>query len=118
MVDTVAADLNHTRETAEIVRHVGGEDQWRTLKPQIEAWGQANLAPAALAALSSTADGVLAIRQMMQSDEPAVIRGGGASPMLTEVELKQMMQDPRYWRDEDPSYVARVQAGFEALYPN
>lgn len=119
MVESLATDMGHAHETAEIVRRVGGEDRWRTLKPQIEAWGKAKLSPAAFDALSATADGVLAMRQMMRSGEPDVMRGGsGPAPMLSETELKQMMQDPRYWRDEDPAYVARVQAGFEALYPN
>lgn len=30
--------------------------------------------------------------------------------------LRAMMEDPRYWKHQDPAYVARVRQGFEALY--
>lgn len=28
-----------------------------------------------------------------------------------------MMEDPRYWRDKDASYIAKITKGFEKLYP-
>jgi hypothetical protein len=33
----------------------------------------------------------------------------------SESELKQMLRDPRYWRDQDPEFVERVRAGFREL---
>ena len=27
-----------------------------------------------------------------------------------------MMRDPRYWRQRDPEFIARVTAGFKRLY--
>ena len=33
-----------------------------------------------------------------------------------EKELKRLMQDPRYWRDQDPELVKRVEEGFKRLY--
>jgi hypothetical protein len=27
-----------------------------------------------------------------------------------------MMRDPKYWRDKDPSYVAKVTEGFKKMY--
>ena len=33
-----------------------------------------------------------------------------------EKELKRLMQDPRYWRDQDPEIVKRVEEGFKRLY--
>lgn len=31
-------------------------------------------------------------------------------------ELKAMMKDPRYWRDQDPAIVEKVREGFRRLY--
>ena len=33
-----------------------------------------------------------------------------------EAELSSMMRDPKYWRDKDPSFVAKVTEGFQNLY--
>jgi hypothetical protein len=38
----------------------------------------------------------------------------GAAP--TEAELKQMMQDPRYWKKHDPAFIELVSAGLRRLY--
>ena len=35
---------------------------------------------------------------------------------LTEPELRNMMRDPRYWRDRDPVFTERVREGFARLY--
>lgn len=37
-------------------------------------------------------------------------------PRLAEYDLKKMMRDPRYWRDQEPEIVERVRAGFRKLY--
>lgn len=36
---------------------------------------------------------------------------------LTEAGLKEMMRDPKYWRDQDPEIVKKVQDGFYRLFP-
>ena len=33
-----------------------------------------------------------------------------------EQELRLLMQDPKYWRDQDPETVKRVEEGFKRLY--
>ena len=35
---------------------------------------------------------------------------------LTEDNLREMMQDPRYWSKNDPAYVRQVEAGFKKIY--
>lgn len=35
-----------------------------------------------------------------------------------EARLREMMRDPRYWRDRDPAFVRRVTEGFGRLYPD
>ncbi len=33
-----------------------------------------------------------------------------------EKELRNLMKDPRYWKDQDPEMVKRVEEGFKRLY--
>ena len=37
-------------------------------------------------------------------------------PTPDEHDLKKLMRDPRYWRDQDPEIVERVRDGFRRLY--
>ncbi|MBT5809153.1 MAG: hypothetical protein HOI19_02205 [Rhodospirillaceae bacterium] len=34
-----------------------------------------------------------------------------------EAAIRGLMRDPRYWREKDPAYVARVENGFKRLFP-
>jgi hypothetical protein len=34
-----------------------------------------------------------------------------------EAELRSLVRDPRYWREKDPAFVARVENGFKKLFP-
>lgn len=34
----------------------------------------------------------------------------------TESELREMMRDPKYWRDRDPETVRKIEQGFKKLY--
>lgn len=43
-------------------------------------------------------------------------RGGPGD--ISEAALKELMQDPRYWRDSDPEIIERVRQGFASLYPD
>jgi hypothetical protein len=36
---------------------------------------------------------------------------------ITEDTLNEMVRDPRYWRDRDPDFIARVTEGFRRLFP-
>ena len=35
---------------------------------------------------------------------------------LEEEKLRNMMRDPKYWRDNDPDYAAQIRNGFNRLY--
>lgn len=37
---------------------------------------------------------------------------------ITERELREMMRDPKYWRDQDPEYTRKIENGFKNLYGN
>lgn len=35
---------------------------------------------------------------------------------ITDEELREMMKDPKYWKDQDLEYVKKVENGFKKLY--
>ena len=49
--------------------------------------------------------------------QPDAVDAAGGNAGATEAELRELMRDPRYWRDRDPAFVAKVAAGFERLFP-
>ena len=53
---------------------------------------------------------------MMQSMEPDVKTDKNEVATLTEKDLRQMMQDPKYWRDKDAEYIRKIENGFKKLY--
>jgi hypothetical protein len=119
LLDRTVAELTATRDVERLASHFGGPAAWRTTAQQIKTWGEANLAPEVLGTLASSYDGVLAIHQMMQVREPAVLNeSNGTRAELDEGKLARMMRDPRYWRERDPSFVAQVTEGFRRLYPS
>lgn len=117
MVTEVAADYEAKHQVERLSQDFGGEDQWREVSRQIRVWGESNLTADAFAVLASTREGVLAMHKMMSGSEPVL--SGHASLVQsspTEADLKQMMRDPRYWRDQDRSFVEQVREGFRRLY--
>jgi hypothetical protein len=119
LLDEAVAELSATRDVERLAARFGGPAPWRTTAQQIKTWGEANLTPDVFATLASNYDGVLAIHQMMQAREPAVLsESNGTRSEVDEGNLARMMRDPRYWRERDPSFVAQVTEGFRRLYPS
>jgi hypothetical protein len=119
MVRAINADAQAEREVEKLIAHFGGADQWREISRQLLAFGQRNLPADVLESLSSSYDGVLALYRMMGSEEPGLKRAASENPSkVGELDLQSMMRDPKYWRDKDPSYVAKVTEGFKKMYGN
>ncbi len=117
LVFQIAADYNAEREIEKLVKHFGGEEKWREVSRQLLAFGQKQLPADVLEALSSSYEGVMSLYRMMKGEEPGLSRSEGAEgPGSGELELQSMMRDPKYWRDQDPSFVAKVTEGFQKLY--
>lgn len=116
MVMQTAADFEAERQTERLEKHFGGAEAWTGIARQIRDWGRANLPADALAALSTTYEGCLALHKMMQSHEPALTRSSLPAGHDGTDELKAMMRDPRYWRDRDPAFIRQVTDGFSRLY--
>lgn len=72
-----------------------------------------------LSQLTVTAAGIQALNALISSagNNMAAVGELGKSSDMTEDELKEMMKDPRYWRDHDASFVKKVTEGFQKLYP-
>lgn len=113
----IADGAHSDRETEKLVAHFGGADKWRQVSRQLQAWGNKHLPPAAVEALATTFEGVMALYKMMKEGEPATLRGSSAEGGDSQNELFALMRDPRYWRDRDPRVVAQVTDGFRRLYP-
>jgi len=119
LIEDVLDEFGTARDTERLESRFGGGDTWRAMARQIRTWGQANLSGEVFNTLSRSYDGVLAMHQMMQAREPAVLREGDGPPAeLDEAMLGKLMRDPRYWRDRDPDVVAKVTEGFRRLYPS
>lgn len=116
MIREIAAEMEVERDMERLVAHFGGEEGWREASRQLLAWARRNLPAAAVDGLSTSYDGVMALHRLMSAGEPQAMRPEARPGAEGEEELHRMMKDPRYWRDRDPAFVARVSDGFRRLY--
>lgn len=82
------------------------------------AYGEKELPADVLDNLSSSYEGVIALHNMMKGAEPTISSSENIISNSSEREVQQMMRDPKYWRDKDPSFVAEVTEKFKNLYGN
>lgn len=116
-LQSLAADLESQRHAEALQRHYGGPDRFDEIKRQIKAWAKGNLSDDVFGALSTTAEGVIALERMMAGGEPGIgLRGAEETGALSESDLKQMVADPRYWKSRDPAYMAKVTEAFKRAY--
>lgn len=118
MILQLAGEFQADREVEKLVAHFGGAEQWREVSRQLLAFGQKNLPKEVLESLSGSFEGVLALYGMMKGEQPLMMgKGDGAAePDGSANALKSMMRDPKYWREKDPAFVAKVTEGFKRLY--
>jgi hypothetical protein len=112
----MSSDFHADREVEKLINHFGGMEGWKEISRQLLAFGQRNLPPDVLQNLSSSYEGVIALHRMMKSEEPGLKKGADKPSALDEKDLQTMMRDPKYWRDKDPSFVAKVTEGFRNMY--
>jgi hypothetical protein len=111
----MAGELEADRELDRLISHFGGAERWQMLSRQIQSWAERNLPADTVRALAATADGVMALHRMMASGEPGAL---AQRPEAGEdsADLRRLVADPRYWRDRDPGFIARVTEGFRRSY--
>ena len=119
MAENLASEIAAQRDIDWLANQHGGEEKWRTIAPQIKSWAADKFPNDVYENLASTREGVSALYRMMSSEEPSIGERSAATPgIVSEDGLKAMMRDPRYWRDQDPGYIAQVREGFQRLYPD
>jgi hypothetical protein len=117
MIAELATVFEAESQIERLAQHFGGEERWRETARQIDAWARSRLPARVFEALSTTFEGVVAMHRMMSGEEPGLLREGqGPAGSPTEAEIKQLMRDPRYWRQQDPAVVEQVRQGFRQLY--
>jgi len=115
LIAEAASQFEAERQVEKLREHFGGEERFRRIAQQITAWGRTNLPAPVMEALSSTAEGVVALHRMMEGKEPGLARRGEEPAAGDEGELRAMMRDPRYWRTREPEFVKRVTDGFRRM---
>lgn len=107
---------NETSAINELKNFFGDDEKMRDALRAINAFGERYLPRDAFDAMCATPQGIRAVYAMMQSMEPCIETDDGTSKNLTDDMLRRMMRDPKYWRDQDPEYVRKIENGFKKLY--
>ena len=118
LLENLSADYRADKEMAELENEFGGAEAFNTIARQISAWGEKNLKPEIFNALSTSKDGIMTIYKMMnEQSEPTVLSASSSSyEPVSEDSLRKMMRNPKYWKEQDPALVKRVEEGFKRLY--
>ena len=118
VIEELAETFQTRQDLSELERIFGGTEQFNTIARQISGWGEKNLDSGVFNALVGTKDGILTLYKMMcnAQETPVLPRTGSVGGELSESDLKRMMQDPKYWKQQDPELMKRVEAGFKRLY--
>ncbi len=118
LMEEMVQDIATDRELQALEQEFGGPEQFNTIARQISAWAEKNVDPATFEALAKSKNGIMTLYQMMQGkmESPLIQGRGKVSNMDDEETLKKLMQNPKYWRDQDPELLKRVEAGFKRLY--
>lgn len=118
MVAEIAALFEADKQIDRLVNEFGGQERWKEMSTQLASWGKSHLPPHVFDALSTTSDGIIAMHKMMTKNEPSLLRDIDTTASYPdEARLKEMMRDPRYWRDNNLSYIKEIQDGFKKIYP-
>jgi hypothetical protein len=107
---------NQNNAINELKNFFGSKEKMENALREINAFGERFLPSDAFDELCSTPQGIQGIYKMMQSMEPNVLTDKNTSENLTDDDLRNMMRDPKYWRDQDPEYVRKIENGFKKLY--
>jgi hypothetical protein len=121
LVEATLAEVEGLRAAeagrARLAEQFGGAERFAAVAEQLKAFGERHLDRATYETLARSYDGVMALHAMMRAREPEIVAGGDPAAGAPDPDrLAQMMRDPRYWRDRDKDFVARVTDGYRRLY--
>lgn len=101
---------------SELKKFFGDDDKMRSALSEIKSFGEKFLPHDAFDELCASAQGIQSVYKMMQSMEPHIETSGDTNKSLSDIDLRRMMRDPRYWRDHDAEYIRKIENGFKKLY--
>jgi len=118
MILEMAAEFQADRELERLVKEFGGSEKWNIISMQLQEFGKKNLPNSAYEGLCCSYDGVMALHNMMKTGaaNPIAKKDGASFEALDEKGLRNMMQSPKYWKDRDPAFIAKVSEGFQRIY--
>ena len=71
----------------------------------------------AIERMCETHEGIIALESVMEAmKDGSFASTGQGNAGTSEQELREMMNDPRYWKDRDPHYIKQVTDGFQQIY--
>ncbi len=105
-----------TNAINELKKFFGSTQKMNDAMKEINAFGERYLPESTFNELCSTPQGIQGLYKMMQAQEPEVLLDKNATENLSDDDLRRMMRDPKYWRDQDPEYVRKIENGFKKLY--
>lgn len=71
----------------------------------------------AIARMCETHEGILALEAIQEAmKDGSFASDTQPAAQNTEQELREMMNDPRYWKDRDPHFIKQVTEGFQQIY--
>lgn len=117
MLGDLTVSFEAQKQLDRLIAHFGSKERFDEVARQISVWSKQNINPELYDVLGSTFEGIITLYKMMSSNEPELSNNSENGELLSEDVLKNMMRDPRYWRDKDSSYVEKICKGFERLYP-
>jgi len=101
---------------SELKSFFGSEEKMVDALKEIQSFGEKFLPAEAFDSLCSTSKGIQSIHKMMQSMEPSIRTEKNVSENISDANLRDMMRDPKYWRDKDSEYIRKIETGFKKLY--
>ncbi|MBO7509469.1 MAG: hypothetical protein J6T57_04315 [Alphaproteobacteria bacterium] len=116
MISEIISVRDESNAIAELKEFFGSDEKMFDALIAIKSFGEHFLPTDAFNELCSTPRGIQGVYKMMQSMEPKVSIENSDSKNLSESDLRRMMQDPKYWRDNDAEYIRKIENGFKKLY--
>ena len=107
---------SETNSVNELKSFFGGTEKMNDVLRSIKSFGEKFLPHDAFQELCATPQGIQSVYKMMQSMEPNVQTDKNETQNLTDSDLRRMMRDPKYWRDNDVEYIRKIENGFKKLY--
>ena len=117
--DYVSIELAGMPDVQAEIEKLGDHGQDRMLR--VHNWLETKLSDdqfKAINPLLSSAAQVEALEVLMKTAGPADFDSDGGGAPLSLAELREMQNDPRYYREKNPAFIKTVEEGYKRLYKN